>query len=52
MKYSHWTFYTMVAVLVLVYFVGEATGLLFFAMLIILPGWVWLIGLLDGNNQN
>lgn len=30
-------------VLIAIYFVGEATGYLFFAMLIILPGWVWLL---------
>jgi hypothetical protein len=38
--------------LIATYFIGEATGYLFIAMLIILSLWVWLLGLLDGNNQN
>jgi hypothetical protein len=43
MKNSNWIFYAVVAGLFLVYVVGEATGLLFVAMLIILPVWVWLL---------
>ena len=50
MKNSNSIFYAVVAGLFLIYVVGEATGLLFVAMLIILPVWVWLLGLLDENN--
>jgi hypothetical protein len=42
----------VLVVLIAAYYIGEAAGLLFFAMLIILPGWVWLLGLLEGNDQN
>jgi hypothetical protein len=50
MNQGNWLFYVGVALLVLVYFVGEATGLLFFAMLIILPAWVWLLNKLSQGN--
>jgi hypothetical protein len=50
MKRNDWIFYLAVGILAFVYFVGEATSLIFFAMLSILPSWVWLLGLLDSNN--
>lgn len=43
---------SVLVVIIAAYFFGEATGLLFLALLIILPGWVWLLGLLDRNRQN
>ena len=49
MKNSNSIFYAVVAGLFLIYVVGEATGLLFVAMLIILPGWVWLLNKFSGN---
>jgi hypothetical protein len=42
----------VLVVIITAYFIGEATGLLFVAMLIILPAWVWLLGLLDVKDQN
>jgi predicted membrane-bound dolichyl-phosphate-mannose-protein mannosyltransferase len=42
MKNSKWSIYAILGSLVLVYIIGEATGYLFFAMVIILPVWVWL----------
>jgi len=52
MSNSPWVPLVVFVILIAAYFIGEATGYLFFALLIILPGWVWLLGLLDGNNQN
>jgi len=49
MKNHDWFFYVVVGGLVLVYFIGEVSGYLFFAMLIILPVWVWL---LTGSTKN
>jgi hypothetical protein len=43
MKRSDLFFYLLAGAVAIVYFIGEATGYLFFAMLIILPVWVWLI---------
>jgi hypothetical protein len=43
MKRSDLFFYLVAGALALVYFIGEATGYLFFAMLIILPVWVGLL---------
>lgn len=43
MKNKPWFFCTVVGIMAIVYFIGEATGFLFVAMLIILPLWVWLL---------
>lgn len=43
MKKSKWLLYSTAAFLILVYVIGEATGYLFFAMLIILPVGIWLL---------
>jgi hypothetical protein len=45
-----WIFYVVVVVLVAIYFIGEATGLLFFSMIIILPVWVWLLTTPDNTD--
>jgi len=43
MKRSKWIYYKVAGFLVLVYFVGEATDLLFLTMPIILPLGCWVI---------
>jgi hypothetical protein len=49
MKNSYLTFYIVVAMIALAYVVGEATGLLFFSMLIMLPVWAWFLTSPDEN---
>jgi hypothetical protein len=43
MKSTKWIYYLVAGLLVLIYYAGEATGLLFLAMLIILPVGFWVI---------
>lgn len=49
MNKDHLLFYAVSGGLVIIYFIGEATGYLFFAFLIIVPTWVWLLNKLTGN---
>ena len=50
MKNSNWNTYLVLGFLVLVYIIGDLTGLLFFAMIIILLVWAWLLGLFSEEN--
>jgi len=51
MNTNRWAYYTVASFLVLFYFLGESTGYLFFAILIILPVGYWVLGKIFGSNN-
>ena len=52
MKRRDWFVYLAIGSIPVAYFIGEATGYLFFAMLFILPTWVWLLTSEDDNGKS
>ena len=52
MKKAKSIYYVVAGILVLVYYAGEATGLLFLAMLIILPLGFWVIWNINPDKPN
>jgi len=51
MNNKKWIYYAIVGMLVLIYFLGEATDLLVLTMFVILPVGYWVIAKIFGPNS-